>query len=66
MRPSNYLNQQWTQKHGKYVPKMQFKTLAHVLRYMSEHHIKDYYTPYVCSICGMWHIGHRHTKKKKR
>ena len=66
MRSSSYLNQHWTQKGGKYAPKLQFKTIDDVLEYMTTHHIKDIYTPYICKICGMWHIGHEHKKRKRK
>jgi len=46
------------------VPKMQFKTLNEVIEYMDKHNInKDIFNPYVCSDCGMWHIGQRRVKK---
>lgn len=57
------MHEHWTQKHGKLVAKVQFKTLDEVLDYMDKHHInKDIYHPYVCSECGMWHIGHSRNK----
>ena len=35
------LKQHWTVKHGKMVPKIQFKTLDEVLSYMKKHHINE-------------------------
>lgn len=59
IRKSKALHQHWTNKHGKMVPKMQFKTLDNCLEYMNKHKTnKDKYHPYVCPDCGMWHIGH--------
>lgn len=57
------MHEHWTQKRGKFVAKVQFKTLEEVFDYMDKHHIdKDVYHPYVCSECGMWHIGHSRNK----
>ena len=54
----------WVSKHGTMVPKIQFKTLDEVLDYMDKHSInKDTFNPYVCSECGMWHIGHRRKRR---
>ena len=25
--------------------------------------LKEKYSPYICSVCGKWHIGHSHKKK---
>lgn len=59
------LKQHWTVKHGKMIPKLQFKSLAEALDYMKNHHInKNIYTPYVCRDCGLWHIGHIKQKIK--
>lgn len=59
------LKQHWTLKHGKMVPKLQFKTLDEALLYIRNHHINsDKYTPYICRDCGLWHIGHSKPKKK--
>ena len=59
------LKQHWTVKHGKMVPKLQFKTLAEVLDYIEKHHInRSKYHPYICSDCGQWHIGHSNKRKK--
>ena len=58
------LKQHWTVKHGKMVPKIQFKTLDEVLSYMKKHHINGVkYHPYICSDCGQWHIGHNKRNK---
>lgn len=57
------LKNHWTSKRGIMVPKKQFRTIEEALEYMDKHKIdKIKYTPYVCSDCGMWHIGH--LKKK--
>lgn len=46
-------------------PKKQFKTLGECFEFMENHHInKDKFHPYVCSDCGMWHIGHSKVKSK--
>jgi hypothetical protein len=61
------LKQHWTSKHGKMVPKREFKTLQEALDCIFKHHINsDKYHPYVCSECGQWHIGHNRTKKRRR
>ena len=66
-RFSNALNQHWTQKHGKHVPKKPFRTIDECLKFMTEHNInQDLYHPYICQECGMWHIGHLHQHKHKR
>lgn len=53
------LKQHWTVKHGRMVPKRQFKSLEEALSYIEKRHInKDIYHPYVCSDCGQWHVGH--------
>lgn len=59
MRFGRSLNEHWTQKGGSLVAKIQFKTLEEALAFMDKRKInKDIYHPYVCSECGMWHIGH--------
>lgn len=53
------LSNHWTSKHGKMVPKVQFKTIEDALSFMDKRNIdKNIYHPYVCRDCGMWHIGH--------
>lgn len=52
------MNEHWTQKSGSLVAKKQFKTLDDALAFLDKIHQKDRYHPYVCSECGMWHIGH--------
>jgi len=60
------MNEHWTQKGSKMVAKKQFKVLDDALKYISEHHINSLvYHPYICSECGMWHIGHHKKRKKK-
>lgn len=60
------MNEHWTQKGDKMVAKKQFKVLDDALKYISEHHINSLvYHPYICSECGMWHIGHHKKRKKK-
>ena len=59
IRKSKALHQHWTWKNGVMKAKLQFKTLDEVLAYMDEHKIdKNKFHPYICSDCGMWHIGH--------
>ena len=66
-RWARIMNEHWTQKGGKMVAKLQFKTLNDAIRYIEEHHINsDIYHPYVCSECGQWHIGHHKKKKLKK
>ena len=61
---SGKLNQHWTSKHGVMVQKLQFQTLDEVLMYMEANRIDtNIYNPYVCSICGLWHIGHYRKRK---
>ena len=61
------MHEHWTSKGGILVAKAQFKSLSDALSFMDEHRIdKDVYHPYVCSECGMWHIGHRKERKKRR
>ena len=58
-RLGKQLNEHWTQKRGYLKAKLQFHTLDECLEYMNAHKINtDKYHPYVCSDCGMWHIGH--------
>lgn len=58
------LKQHWTVKHGKMVPKIQFKTLDEALEYIEKHHINSSkYHPYICHDCGQWHIGHSNKKE---
>ena len=57
---SNYLNQHWTHKRGKHVPKVSYKTLNDAIAFLdSRPKLKEKYYPYVCSVCGNWHIGHK-------
>lgn len=64
-RGNNKLNEHWTQKHGRLVAKMQFRTLSECLAFMEKSGIdKDKYHPYVCGVCGAWHLGHHHKHKK--
>jgi len=66
-RIGKQLNEHWTQKRGYMKAKLQFKTLDECLNYMKEHKINmDKYHPYVCSDCGMWHIGHNKENKNER
>lgn len=61
------MHEHWTSKHGKLVAKAQFKTLEDCISYMDKHHIDKWvYHPYVCSECGMWHIGHFKKQGKRR
>lgn len=60
------LNQHWTHKKGKLLPKAQFQSLESALKFMDQCRIdKNSYHPYVCAICGMWHIGHTRVKTIK-
>jgi len=60
------MREHWTNKHGTLVDKVQFRTLADCLAFMEKNKInKDIYHPYICSECGMWHIGHSQWEKKK-
>ena len=62
-RLSRSLNEHWTQRGGSLVAKVQFKTLDEALSFMDRRRVnKDVYHPYVCSECGMWHIGHHKTR----
>ena len=61
------LQQHWTNKKGVMKPKRAFKTLDEVLSFIKDSKIDDgKYHPYVCAECGMWHIGHHKSKKRKR
>jgi len=51
------INEHWTQKHGRHVPKKQFTSLEECIEFLRENKIRGYH-PYVCSVCGQWHIGH--------
>ena len=63
---SNNLNQHWVRKGGKHVPKVAYRTIFDAVAFLDEHpKLKEKYSPYVCSVCGQWHIGHLHKRKKK-
>lgn len=54
------MHEHWTSKKGRLVAKAQFSTLDECLEFMDKRKInKDIYHPYICSECGMWHIGHK-------
>lgn len=60
------LNQHWVRKRGGHVPKIAYKTLFDALDFLEQNpKLKNKYTPYVCSVCGMWHIGHLHKRDRK-
>lgn len=64
---SRIMHEHWTQKGGKMVAKLQFKTINEALSYMDSKRInKDVFHPYLCSECGLWHIGHIFKKNRKR
>ena len=53
------INQHWTQKGGRHVPKKVFNTLEDCLIFMHDKGInQNIYHPYICRDCGNWHIGH--------
>lgn len=61
---SKYHRQHWTwsSRDGKQKAKMGFKTLDECLLYIERNselrQQKKELSPYICSECGMWHIGH--------
>lgn len=59
IRNLKQLHQHWTWKKGVMKPKVQFNTLNDALEFLAKNNfIKQKYHPYICSDCGMWHIGH--------
>lgn len=58
------LNQHWVRRKGRYVQKKAYETLSDANDYLdSNPKLKEKYNPYICSICGKYHIGHIHKKK---
>ncbi len=52
------LHEHWTKKGCILKPKKQFNTLEEANNFISENKKKNYH-PYICSDCGLWHIGHK-------
>ena len=52
------LKQHWTKKGGVMKPKLAFESENAALAYIETNKIDSKYQPYVCSVCGKWHLGH--------
>jgi hypothetical protein len=58
------LNEHWTRKKGRKLPKKAYTSLSDAVAFLDENpKLKEKYSPYICSVCGKWHIGHLHKKK---
>lgn len=61
---SGEINQHWVRKGSKYIPKVSYNTQDDANAFLdSNPKLRKKYKPYICSICGQWHIGHLHKKK---
>lgn len=56
-RTTNWRSQHWVYRNGQRSPKHTFSDLEDALRYIRVNK-KEGITPYVCGVCGGWHIGH--------
>lgn len=64
IRKSGALHQHWTWKSGVMKAKMQFKTIDEAIEFIHKHRLSNKYHPYICTECGMWHIGHNKLKNR--
>jgi len=46
----------YTRKNGEWKPKQKFETEEESLSWIKKHKMLKY-TPYICKVCGFWHIG---------
>ena len=58
----HYKGMHWTTRNGVRVPKRGFATLDEALLHKRRMSIGKDMQPYVCDVCGMWHLGHPHQK----
>lgn len=62
---SKYLpREHWNRQHGRTrKAKQPFDSVQQAQQYLREHGITESYRAYKCSVCGKYHIGHRHYNK---
>lgn len=60
MAKKHYRNMHWTYNSmtGEKKAKKGFPTLDEALLFMRRNKFDGIVQPYVCDVCGMWHIGH--------
>jgi len=46
----------YAQKNGEWKPKQKFEAEDDALIFINKHQMYKY-TPYICKVCGKWHIG---------
>jgi hypothetical protein len=46
----------YAKKDGEWKPKKKFETEKEALAFIKKHKMYKY-IPYVCKVCGKWHIG---------
>lgn len=55
------LNEHWTWRGKSMKPKHKYSSREEALNAIIEQKLDSKgYNPYLCSVCGMWHIGHKH------
>ena len=52
----------YTRKDGEWKPKKNFETEEEALAWIKKYKMYKY-TPYICKICGNWHIGIKQNNK---
>jgi len=52
----------WTYKNGERKAKQGYATLDEALLAKSRTNIGKDLVPYVCDVCGQWHLGHSKLK----
>lgn len=58
MAKRHYKQMHWTYRNGEQKAKKGFATLDEALLFMKRNKFEGEVCPYVCDVCGMWHIGH--------
>ena len=56
----HYRNMHWTwnSRTGEQKAKQGFETLDEALLFKARHGFGNEVSPYVCDVCGKWHLGH--------
>lgn len=52
----------WTVRNGEKIAKRGFKTLDEALYFKAHFSGGKDLQPYVCDVCGNWHLGHSNHK----
>lgn len=58
----HYRSMHWTYKNGQRKAKAGYSTLEEALLAKSRTNIGKDLVPYVCDVCGQWHLGHSKLK----